>query len=193
LTTTEDGTYYLNGAQTNAELLAVTRKANARYVIPSEDEWYKAAYYKCGGTTASYWDYPTRSNYAPGQDMNDASSNNANYYTEPYVVPIDSGHYTTVAGEFQNSDSPYGTFDQGGNVFEWNEAVTIIGSAIRGLRGGYYASYDNSLLASSRYSDIPTNEFSNMGFRVSAVPEPSSLIALAAGLGSLLAFRRRRV
>jgi sulfatase modifying factor 1 len=43
LATTEDGSYYLNSAMTDAALLAVTRKANATWVIPSEDEWYKAA------------------------------------------------------------------------------------------------------------------------------------------------------
>ena len=55
--------------------------------------------------------------------MADASGNNANYYTAPVPTPSIRGKYTTVVGEFQNSDSPYGTFDQGGNVWEWNEAV----------------------------------------------------------------------
>ena len=52
-TTTENGSYYLNGAVTQAQLMAVTRKPNARYVIPSEDEWYKAAYHKNDGATAN--------------------------------------------------------------------------------------------------------------------------------------------
>src|SRR5262245_20669897 len=58
LNTTEDGSYYLNGATTDVVLMAVTRKPDARYVIPTEDEWYKATYYdpaKPGG--AGYWDY----------------------------------------------------------------------------------------------------------------------------------------
>ena len=50
LTTTEDGSYFLNGATSNAALLAVTRKANAIWVIPNEDEWYKAAYFEPGQT-----------------------------------------------------------------------------------------------------------------------------------------------
>ena len=60
--TTEDGSYYLNGATSRSALMAVTRKANATWVIPTENEWYKAAYYdpnKPGG--AGYWDYPTKS------------------------------------------------------------------------------------------------------------------------------------
>ena len=36
---------------------------------------------------------------------------------------IGSPYYTTEVGEFENSESPYGTFDQGGNIWEWNETV----------------------------------------------------------------------
>ncbi len=69
LTTTEDGAYYLNGATSSPDLLAVSRKAEWKWAIPTEDEWYKAAYYKGGSINAGYWDYPTSSDTAPGQDM----------------------------------------------------------------------------------------------------------------------------
>jgi len=36
--TTEDGSYFLNGATSNAALLGVTRKPNATWAIPTEDE-----------------------------------------------------------------------------------------------------------------------------------------------------------
>jgi hypothetical protein len=188
LSTTEDGSYFLNGATTQGALLTVTRKPDATWTIPTEDEWYKAAYYKGGSTNAGYWDYPTSSNTAPGQDMADVSGNNANYYTTPFAYPIDNGHYTTLVGEFQNSDSPYGTFDQGGNVWEWNEAV--IGS-YRGLRGGSFYFLDTYLQASSRQglNSFPTNEYNKVGFRVSEVPEPNNLAMLVfLGVGML---RRR--
>ena len=45
--------------------MAITRNAGATYFIPSENEWYKAAYYKGGSTNAGYWTYPTQSNTAP--------------------------------------------------------------------------------------------------------------------------------
>ena len=127
---TETGAYTLT-ATTASMADTIQRNAGWTWAVTSEDEWYKAAYYKGGGTNAGYWLYPTSSNTAPGQDMADASGNNANYYTDPDAYPIDSGKYTTVVGEFQNSDSPYGTFDQGGNVWEWNEA--IIGGALSRL------------------------------------------------------------
>jgi formylglycine-generating enzyme required for sulfatase activity len=191
LATTEEGAYHLNGATSDAVLMAVTRKASATWVIPSEDEWYKAAYYKGGSTNAGYWDYPTRNNTAPGQDMADASGNNANYDTAPYAFPIDSPYYTTVAGEFQNSASPYGTFDQGGNMWEWNEAAPYNSS--RAMRGGSYLPYDNKLLASYRNGDsFPSHENIHIGFRVAYIPEPASVILLMGGSLSLVGRHLRR-
>jgi sulfatase modifying factor 1 len=194
---TETGAYSLNGAVSNTDLMAVAVPSAAQratwsngakpyFLLTSEDEWYKAAYYKAGGINAGYWDYPTSSDTAPGRDMADASGNNVNYYGTPY--PIDSGKYTTVAGEFQNSDSPYGTFDQGGNVWEWNEA--IISGSYRGLRGGSFYFYDDFLRAAGRDYGSPAIKIDIIGFRVSEVPEPATLSLLA--LGGLLALRRRR-
>ena len=196
--TTEDGAYDLAATQPyynpdgtindqnglDAALLAVNRNGNWKWAITSEDEWYKAAYYD--PTTGSYYDYPTSSNAVPGRDLNDPG-NNANYYGTPF--PIDSPHYTTGVGQFHNSASPYGTFDQGGNVWEWNEAV--IGSH-RGVRGGSFGSLGDSLLASGRYDDgdSAAGEYLTLGFRVSEVPEPTSLAILAfGGIGTLV--RRR--
>jgi formylglycine-generating enzyme len=195
---TETGSYTLNGYN-GGNWQAVTRNAGATWFVPNEDEWYKAAYYdpnKTGG--AGYWDYPTCSNTAPGQDMTDVSGNNANCYTSPFTFPIDSGkYYTTVVGEFQNSASPYGTFDQGGNVWEWNELIAGDASLPRGLiRGGSYSYAAMYMPATYRYYywGVPINEDVNIGFRVASVPEPGSISLLVVGAVSLLAYgwRRRR-
>ncbi len=166
--------------------MAVTRKSNWKWAIPSEDEWYKAGYHKNDGVTGNYWDYPTSSDSLPGRDLNDVSGNNANYYEHPY--PIQSPYYTTVGGEFQNSDSPYGTFDQGGNVCEWNEAVFY--GVYRGLRDGSFHDIGNFLHASYRDYRDPTYESFGIGFRVSQVAEPTSLTLLACGGIGMLVRRR---
>lgn len=60
--TTETGAYTLNGAIAG---FSITRNVNANYHIPTENEWYKAAYYKGGGINAGYWTYATQSNIIP--------------------------------------------------------------------------------------------------------------------------------
>jgi len=61
-TTTEDGAYTLNGKTSGG---TVDKNSGAKYHIPTEDEWYKAAYYKSGGLNAGYWTYPTQSDSPP--------------------------------------------------------------------------------------------------------------------------------
>jgi formylglycine-generating enzyme required for sulfatase activity len=181
---TETGAYSLNGI-TNPPNGSISRNPGANVFIPSEDEWYKAAYYKGGGINAGYWDYPTRSNTAPtaegppGTDLVNGSAN-YNFAVEDLT---NVGSYTS-----KPSASPYGTFDQGGNVWEWNE-TTMIGSA-RGLRGGSFGDNGDGLRASSRGYGPPTDEADYLGFRVSEVPEPGTMALLAfGGIGMLV--RRR--
>ncbi len=189
LGTTETGAYTLNG-YTGSDGRTIQRTALATWVIPTEDEWYKAAYYKGGGIDTGYWDYPTSSDSEPGYDLTDASGNNANYN--------ELGKYTTAVGEFQASGSPYGTFDQGGNVWEWNEAVVLVDSdySTRGLRGGLWYGPSLNLHASVRDYSYPSGEsvdFPYLGFRVVMVPEPSTIIlSIVAALCSAAFLAKRR-
>jgi len=183
---TESGAYINIGNQST-----FARQSGARYFIPTENEWYKAAYHKNDGATGHYFDYPTGvDSPAPGRDMTEATNpgNNANYYGSPF--PIDSPYYTTVKGEFELSNSPYGTFDQGGNLQEWNETILLYSS--RGLRGGSFYSDAHDLLASVRDDFIPTHQNDITGFRVASVPEPGSLAMLAGiALTALLYYWRK--
>jgi hypothetical protein len=184
---TEDGAYDLNGAVSNPDLMAINRKPDWKWAMTSEDEWYKAAYYdpnKLGPNQPGYWDYPTKSNAKPGRDMTEATNpgNNANCFGIGIPFPIDSPYYTTLAGEFELSESPYNTFDQGGNAWEWNEAIMSDSSGSSGaMRGSSFWYAINVMRGTCRYYSpvLRTYEDSNVGFRVASVPEPGSIAGYA--------------
>ena len=187
LTTTEDGAYYLNGAPSSSDLLTVTREADWKWAIPSEDEWYKAAYHKNDGVTGNYWDFPTGSDLMPSNNL-DGSGNNATFYNGGYTVG--SPHYRTEVGAHVNSESPYGTFDMGGNIMEWTE--TVLDDSRHTIRGGSFLGFldaGGTLHAAIRYGTHPALGY-DTGFRVAEVPEPCTICMLALG-GIVLGWKRR--
>lgn len=62
--TTEDGAYTLDGRITGD---ALVKNSGAKYHMPTEDEWYKAAYYTSNknGSGPGYWTYATQSDDMP--------------------------------------------------------------------------------------------------------------------------------
>ena len=107
-----------------------------------------------------------------------------------FPVRFADGLPTGCRGGGRLPESPYGTFDQGGNVWEWNEAI-LHGSYYL-VRGGAFNGPIKDLHASYRGSSYgePTSEYDSIGFRVCEVPEPATLTLLA--LGGLAVVRRRR-
>jgi sulfatase modifying factor 1 len=197
---TETGAYTLNGATTGN---APAVNPGALYFLPTEDQWYKAAYYKGSGTNAGYWDYATQSDTAPTAVTADATGigsagstgNFANFNLAADWNGQD-GNATTVGTN--GGASAYGAFDMSGNVNEWNDLDGLAASgSSRVLRGGVWFDSAIGLSSSRRTTSLPSNESSISGFRLAspvAVPEPSTL-GLASGV-SLCAWwvlkRRRR-
>jgi formylglycine-generating enzyme required for sulfatase activity len=172
----------------------VNRNLGATYFIPSEDEWYKAAFYKGGGTTAGYWDFPMQSNSASNV-LSSSGTHNANFsngsgYPAGFTDPT---NLLTPVGAFSASPGPYGTFDMGGDVDQWNEGLPSLSN--RGARGGAYNLVWNAPLSKGRGYAPPSSEYFAIGFRVASVPEPGSISLLVAGALGLLAYgwRRRRL
>ena len=189
---TETGAYTLNGATSGG---GFTKNPGATWFLPSEDEWYKAAYYQGGGTNAGYWIYPSQSDTAPGNTPG-GPTNQANYNNGVFSVTqspnySDSQNYLTDVGVYTFSASSYGTFDQGGNVAEWTHTEIDLD---RVVRGGSWNGFQNFLEAGSRDRGAPEVEYANVGFRVATVPEPSTYALLGLGaIVTLVALRRRRL
>jgi len=199
---TETGAYTLVGGQTTGTAPAVN--PGATFYIPTGDQWYKAAYYKGGGTSAGYWDYATQSDTAPtavtagttgigsaGNTGNFANFNRAAGWNEL------NGNVTTVGSN--GGPSAYGAFDMSGNVLEWND-LTGAADSSRGLRGGNYNDGNSFNLSSSSWSSYdPSFEIVILGFRVASpaatpIPEPGTWAAMAifAGGAAYAGWRRRR-
>jgi formylglycine-generating enzyme required for sulfatase activity len=174
--TTEDGAYTIT-AQGIADN-SITRSAGARIFLTSEDEWYKAAYYDA--QSISYFDYPAGSDTPTTCALPGATVNTAN--CDDVVGDL------TDVGSYTGSPSAAGTFDQGGNVHEWTEAIRSV--SFRVSRGGSFESAPSILGASFRGSTGPGGIGRSIGFRVAMIPEPSTALLLAGGLLGL-ALRRR--
>jgi formylglycine-generating enzyme len=188
--TTESGAYPLSGATGGI----INKSAGAVVYIPTENEWFKSAYYdpSLNGGTGGYWLYPTRSNSTPGNVIGSAP-NQVNYYTadsapQGLLSVTQNGtwqpnqNYLTPAGAFSNSGSAYGTFDQAGNVYELNDA--LIGN-YRCRRGGtWWANNSGATLQLSkngRAQSAVTDENAYVGFRLAAVANPEIALEQPAG------------
>ena len=166
------------------------RSLRANYVLPSMDEWYKAAYYN--PLTSTYSNFATGSDTAPSAVASGTAANTAVYGGQAGPANIMS------AGGL----SPYGIMGMGGNVWEYEETAELLvnssGSSARGFRGGFWGDNSFNLSSSSRNSINPALESNGIGFRVAslssdavAVPEPSSLIMFSTMALSALWYRKR--
>ena len=225
---TEDGAYtLLGGTPVPSNAATITRNPDATVFLPTESEWYKAAYHKNDGVTGNFWDYATRTDTPTYSDSPLAlytpdPSNTANIVRvdDPLPVGYNNGfaltgttdfdwntNYLTDVGAYGLAVGPYGTFDQGGNVKEWNETLIIDTNGMhRGVSGGGWS--DGSDAAFVRFFTNPLDPDDlnwNIGFRLGGyfssvdpgpgngewqIPEPSSLVL--ASLGALILKRRRR-
>ena len=165
------------------------RNSQAKYFLPSIDEWYKAAYFDPAASI--YYDYPTGSDIVPdgigfeGDSVFEAVFFDGSDVTDFNPEPND----VTDVG----LASPYGTFGQGGNVWEWEETsaglVNDDTSAQRVLRGGSWVTAAGNFEASFRRSDLPIPVSGrNIGFRVAStlntvinIPQDQSSIFFGVG------------
>jgi len=139
------------------------RHKDAKYFLPSENEFYKAAYYN----GSVYYTYATGSNSAPVTTSGGTAANTA-VYGATLTGPAD----VDQAGGL----SPYGTMGQSGNTYEWNESTSnglnIDTNGVRVIRGGFWGSTSVFLQKGYRNQISPTGENEGFGFRVASTAAP---------------------
>jgi len=169
---TETGAYDLH-------LSFPTRAPGVRWALPTEDEWYKAAYFDPvglgadGGGSPLHWLYPTRSDVAPGFSLCTSFGD----VTNPGPAPVARATYMGSCswGGVSNHSSVggaatpswFGTLDQGGNVWEWLEDAPAGGD----LRGGGFVSILETLASDISIPFPPLEPRHKIGIRLAELPD----------------------
>jgi hypothetical protein len=169
---TETGAYNLNGATRGI----FTHTANAKFWLPTENEWYKAAYFdpQLNAGAGGFWKIATGSNLYP--DAVDPSGwvNAANYndFRAKDRKLTDVGAYTF-------SPSSNGTYDQAGNLWEFLEASFQQNHIVRG--GSW--SYGYTPIESTTRRDYVADYLDDdTGFRIATAISPYAIVPKTTGL-----------
>ncbi len=183
----------------------LAHRPDARYWVPTWDEWLKAAHYdpeRNGPGQGGWWQYAITSETAPvygppGAIVNGQPAQaNAGWTSQqypgqsPFAVPL--GAYAGVA-------SPWGLFDTAGGTTEWTESVRTVntGTRYRVFDGSYWSqdALQSAGLDAIRNwgGEFPHVDSFEFGLRIaSVVPSPATCVA---GVGVFLwplGARRRR-
>jgi hypothetical protein len=149
------------------------------YALPTEDEWYKAAYWT--GNESDLW-----SLYASGTDTTPTWGTTAGWNYRDGTYGYAYGMDTWAVG--YGAQEQNGTYDMMGNVSEWIEDT--YNSSKNVLRGGSYGFDASKLGSSSRGGGYSDFEYSDVGFRVVMIPEPSTFLLFS--IGAIGAWMTRR-
>ncbi len=173
----------------------LTRNPDAKFWIPSLDEWMKAAYYdpnKHGENKPGWWAYPTTSDTAPVSGTPEEGGESSVELDETsnglsaWRLPL--GSYTDIR-------SPWGLWDLSGGASEWTEES--LHNEAR-LAKGWYAGggYFGKPQFFPDHIDSGTGDDPGTGFifglRIAGVvPSPTSTVPLAV-MSLFIAGRRKR-
>ena len=158
---TESGAYRLLG-NIPSNTTVLRRSAGARYYLPMEDEWYKAAFYDpsiAAMMTGNYWAYAVQSD-------------------TPSASTINFGGAFGGLSDVSTPGFPsyFGTYGQSGNAAEWTESLT---GSTRIVRGGHYASATASVSYVGFIALDPSSTAANVGFRIAAARAMQNIAAFA--------------
>jgi formylglycine-generating enzyme len=181
------------------------RNSQALYVLPSDDEFYKAAYGLSNGT--GYTLFADGSNTLPTAVTSGTNAGTAVYINATNGLAPSTYETNTnsqPASVFlAGGKSSYGAMGMEGNVFQWVETSSSRTNDSptnpRMVRGGDYR-FPDMYMQNWKYSSIDVGNTNNypIGFRVAeitsnAVPEPSTYALFGLGaIGMLMVMRRKK-
>lgn len=157
-----------------------TRHADARYWIPSMDEWLKAAHYdpnKEGQDQGGWWIYNNGSDTPLVGGPPGVGDTSAGWVIDDDGRPA----WETPLGSYPQTMSPWGLRDVSGGGGEWTETWIPYNDNLTdriwmGAPAGSLSWADDATYFGS---DYPTSRGFNLSFRVaSTVPSPASIVAL---------------
>jgi len=177
--TTENGAYDLSTAANGMAVPKNTCNPNTgaavAYWIPTENEWYKAAHYSPAiNNTGSpgYYLYATQSSASPGNTIGNAANQintilGINLSVTQVATVSATQNYLTNVGAFTGSASYYGTYDQNGNLYQWND-LDGTASAYRGVRGSMWFAGTQAAQSILYAGYTPSHSGLDVGFRLAS-------------------------
>ena len=199
---TESGVYDMAVFTGNSFATPPARAPGATIFLPSENEYYKAAYYdpiKSG--TGGYWQYGTRSDTPPSSVGPAGTANSANIGAGTdgqsagtlATTMATTGstfntavNYLTNVGAYASAKSSYGLYDVEGLVYNWTEGTReSFNNQLPIARGGSWRYNEGASGAAYRniYSGGGAASYAWYGFRVAGLPAapPGITINVASG------------
>ena len=179
---TETGSFDLGAVEAGT----ISRSSVASYVLPTVDEWHKAAWHdpvSAGADTqgtANYWAFPTGSDTPPSQALASATGSCTNPGLN--VVNFANGAaWNGVTGavirvKTAGNRSHYGAYDMAGNAAE----IVVGPDGSAALMGGHARSLDAQSLHSAQIIQPQTTDADSAqtGFRVALIDPQSRYVAV---------------
>lgn len=183
----------------------LTHNPDARYWVPTWDEWLKAAHYdpvkiNGDGSLGGWWLYPNKSDvapvYGPPGVMVNGVPTQANAGWNQLDFP-GFNPYAVQLGAYPNVQSPWGLFDTAGGTREWTEEALLVAGiwpTARVFENSAW-SFPEATISDRigpREGDFPSLSTYDLGFRIAtSVPAPG-ISALGLGLILSLGVRPHR-
>jgi serine/threonine-protein kinase len=177
---TEHGAYAIENRELDP-VTALPKQEGARFWVPSVDEWFKAAYFRGGKSSAGYWKYPTATNTELIPAANTEAAVQAGLRGIETRANFEGQLPLTVG--MNGAASAYGVFDMGGNAADLatylpTDSANSLGVLAIACGGDYSAprsTLDRAWFKSCKADTVAATLAMNTGIRLARAPNESGI------------------